>query len=229
MNQFRRLTNQEEEILNYLYEKKDDAEHINIDQLFADEFTDLDINKDILLIMAQDTGTLDVIDFDKGIFKITEQGIATIKILRNKQHRANIFKKMTSEDYLLAVHYLSRSNHLEMVSMSDLAEELGLTNSAISEYIRTMKTDGTLQVIPRKGVGLTPKGIESAENLMKKREILFNFFYNILKVDRDLADIQAHVLEHNNRSIITRRILYMSMQNESNHFELKIPDEANKS
>ena len=194
MNQFRRLTNQEEEILNYLYEKKDDAEHINIDQLFADEFTDLDINKDILLIMAQDTGTLDVIDFDKGIFKITEQGIATIKILRNKQHRANIFKKMTSEDYLLAVHYLSRSNHLEMVSMSDLAEELGLTNSAISEYIRTMKTDGTLQVIPRKGVRLTPKGIEIAENLMKKREILFNFFYNILKVDRDLADIEAHVM-----------------------------------
>ena len=229
MNQFRRLTNQEEEILNYLYEKKDDAEHINIDQLFADEFTDLDINKDILLIMAQDTGTLDVIDFDKGIFKITEQGIATIKILRNKQHRANIFKKMTSEDYLLAVHYLSRSNHLEMVSMSDLAEELGLTNSAISEYIRTMKTDGTLQVIPRKGVRLTPKGIEIAENLMKKREILFNYFYNILKVDRDLADIEAHVLEHNISSIITSRIRYLSMQLEASHFDLKIPDEANKS
>lgn len=228
MHHYRRLTNQEEEILNYFYEKKGTIEQFNIHEFSVDEFTDLDINRDMLFVMAQETGTLAIIDFDSGIFKITEQGIAAVKILRNKQHRANIFKKMTSEDYLLAVHYLSKNKPLEMVSMSDLAEELGLTNSAISEYIKTMQLDGTLQVVPRKGVRLTPKGIEIAENLLKKREILFNFFHNILKVDRNLADIEAHVLEHNISSIITNRIKLLSAQLETNYFDLKIPDKTNK-
>lgn len=222
MSEYRRLMSNEEKILIFLYENKNDNNKIFIDKNFGNQkdshpFTMEEINNMIL-----STGLLKMDRNSNQVLILTNKGLETAKILRNKMHRANIFKKMTSEDYLLAVFYLSNAKNKKMVTMSELAEELGLTNSAISEYIRTMAEEGTLKVQPRKGVILTEKGLITAERVDKKRKILQTFFHDILKLDSDLAEIEAHVLEHNTSNMLINRLKKLNDQLKSSEFDLKM-------
>jgi Mn-dependent DtxR family transcriptional regulator len=212
MNEYRRLLSKEEEILVYLYENKNESNRIDLKNESNFNFETISFSKSDIDKMVSDTDMLKLEKASKFVFLLTTKGLETAKILQNKRHRANIFKKMTSEDYLLAVYYLSRSTSNKMVAMSELAEELGLTNSAISEYIRTMAEDGTLTVQPRKGVKLTKKGLDTATRVDKKRKILQTFFHDILRLDSDLAEIEAHVLEHNTSNILIDRLNKLNSQ-----------------
>ncbi|MHA1983862.1 MAG: metal-dependent transcriptional regulator [Candidatus Hodarchaeales archaeon] len=222
MNEYRRLLSKEEEILVYLYENKNESNRIDLKNESNFNFETISFSKSDIDKMVSDTDMLKLEKASKFVFLLTTKGLETAKILQNKRHRANIFKKMTSEDYLLAVYYLSRSTSNKMVAMSELAEELGLTNSAISEYIRTMAEDGTLTVQPRKGVKLTKKGLDTATRVDKKRKILQTFFHDILRLDSDLAEIEAHVLEHNTSNILIDRLNKLNSQLLNSKFDLKV-------
>jgi Mn-dependent DtxR family transcriptional regulator len=222
MNEFRRLLSKEEDILVYLYENRNQNNRIDLKNDIKPNIETLSFSKSDIDKMVSDTGMLKLDENSNYVFLLTTKGLETAKILRNKMHRANIFKKMTSEDYLLAVYYLSSGTSNKMVAMSELAEELGLTNSAISEYIRTMAEDGTLTVQPRKGVKLTKKGLDTATRVDKKRKILQTFFHDILKLDSDLAEIEAHVLEHNTSNILIDRLNKLNSQLLNSKFDLKV-------
>lgn len=134
---------------------------------------------------------------------LTEEGWKQAKIIRNKRHKATIFKKMTSEDYLITIYELSEGTD-DVVSMSELARGLGLSNAAVSEYIRTL--EDLVIVHERKGVQLTAAGRRIAEQVLETREVLLKFFVDILGLDLDLAESEAHVLEHNFSPLVIERI-----------------------
>ncbi len=134
---------------------------------------------------------------------LTDEGWKQAKIIRNKRHKATIFKKMTSEDYLIAIYELSEGTE-DIVSMSELARELGLSNAAVSEYIRTL--EDLVIVHERKGVQLTTTGKKIAEQVLETRDTLLRFFVDILGLDIDLAESEAHVLEHNFSPLVVERI-----------------------
>ncbi len=146
-----------------------------------------------------------VVKLDSNAEKVslTEEGWKYAKIIRNKRHKAIIFKKMTSEDYLIAIYELSEGTE-NIVSMSELARELGLSNAAVSEYIRTL--DDLVIVHERKGVQLTSTGRRLAEQVLETRDVLLRFFVDILGLDLDLAESEAHVLEHNFSPLVVERI-----------------------
>ena len=86
------------------------------------------------------------------------------------------------------MNYLIKKNTDEndetnIVSMTDIARYLGLSNSSISEYIRNIEKEGYLKVIPRKGVLLTSLGIKKVARLLEKRTTLVVFLNSILKID----------------------------------------------
>ncbi len=162
-------------------------------------------------------------------YSFTEHGLEFIKVLQNKQRRSSILKKMTLEDYILAIHYLNlnkneKTNGDNIVSMTDLARYLGLSNSSISEYIRSIEKEGFLVVIPRKGVTLTKEGEERVLRLIEKRDFLIEFLHSILKIDRDLAEVESHVLEHNVSPIVFERLKLLSIQLKKQNFSLKVED-----
>ncbi|OLS24530.1 MAG: Transcriptional regulator MntR [Candidatus Heimdallarchaeota archaeon LC_3] len=227
MNEYRRLMSKEESLLIFLYEIRDKNNKINLKDEQKIKKRSTFFSKEAVNKMVSDTDLLRFNIENGYILEFTEKGLETAKILSNKMHRANIFKKMTSEDYLLAVYYLSKSKNSEMVTMSELAEELGLTNSAISEYIRTMAEDGTLTVQPRKGVKLTDKGLMAAIRVDNKRKILRTFFHKILKINSDLAEIEAHVLEHNTSNVLINRLEALNDQLINSKFDLKLKQDDN--
>ena len=168
-------------------------------------------------------------DNKKVIF--TSFGVDFAKVLMNKNLRSSILKKMTVEDYLLAVYYLlmstpNESEEINIVSMTDIARYLGLSNSSISEYIRIIEKDGYLNVIPRKGVTLTKLGKEKAIRVIAKRNTLIDFFNSILKIDLDLAEVESHVLEHNVSPIVIERINLLVTQLEKINFSLSIEEDV---
>ncbi len=146
-----------------------------------------------------------VVKLDSNAEKVslTKDGWKHAKIIRNKRHKATIFKKMTSEDYLIAIYELSEGTE-DIVSMSELARELGLSNAAVSEYIRTL--DDLVIVHERKGVQLTPTGKRMAEQVLETRDVLLKFFMDVLGLNLDLAESEAHVLEHNFSPLVIERI-----------------------
>lgn len=162
-------------------------------------------------------------------YAFTSFGSDFVKVLKNKHRRSNILKKMTLEDYLLAIHFLlvnnsSNSESDNIVPMTDIARYLGLSNSSISEYIRIIEKEGYINVITRKGVALTPKGLEKVYSLLEKRDILVDFFSDILKIDSDLAEIESHVLEHNISPVVFKRLSLLVGQLKKANFSLEITD-----
>lgn len=213
MKNFPKVSNPTEEVLLQLYDSESNFTPEHIDPLLFQEF----LNHNLIRVVENDT------------YSFTNFGSDFVKVLKNKQRRSNILKKMTLEDYLLAIHYLivnnsSQTENENIVSMTDLARYLGLSNSSISEYIRIIEKEGLINVLPRKGVILTPKGLEKVYNLLEKRNILADFFNDILKINGDLAEVESHVLEHNISPIVFDRLSLLVNQLKKSNFSLEITD-----
>jgi DtxR family Mn-dependent transcriptional regulator len=222
MSVYRRLYSIEEKILMFLYDNRDDDNIVILDQdlKFASFLDDFPI--DDLFTITEETGLIVVLEKEKKKFQFTEKGLVTAKILKNKSQRKSILQKMTSEDYLLAIDNITSSSKESLASMAELARSLSLSNSSISEYIRTMETDGTVDVIPRKGVKLTNMGREKVQHLKQKRDILLFFINKILQIEPDLAEVEAHILEHNTSSLLIERLKLLTRQLNDINFQLTI-------
>ena len=176
MFNFPKISNEAEELLLRLYDssKKQSNTFFSEKQPFINEMISLG-----LISFQKDSKT----------YSFTQLGLDIIKKHKNKNRRTSILKKMTLEDYLLAIDYLSKNTNDQnqtneiVVPMSDLARYLGLSNSSISEYIRIIEKEGFLVIIPRKGVKLTSNGKNMVHNLMEQRKLLVSFFHSVLQLD----------------------------------------------
>ena len=214
MSNFPKINLELEEIILQFYESLNDKSEFETNEFNSfsiAEFIDLNLIKKSV---------------HPGQYSFTDHGLEFIKVLQNKQRRSAILKKMTLEDYILAIHYLNlnkndKVNGENIVSMTDLARYLGLSNSSISEYIRSIEKEGLLVLIPRKGVTLTKEGEERVLRLIEKRDFLIEFLHSILKIDRDLAEVESHVLEHNVSPIVFERLKLLGIQLKKQHFSLE--------
>lgn len=207
------------------------------EQLFLNLY-DIQNTSQKFVVKDADTETIQEFEKHKLIEKIHEDGHYTFttfgldfaKVLINKNLRSNVLKKMTLEDYLLAIYYLIESKDSEnegsnIIPMTDIARYLGLSNSSISEYIRIIEKEGYITVIPRKGVLLTMVGEEKVIRLLAKRTTLTEFFNRILKIDFDIADVESHVLEHNVSPMVIERINLLISQLNKVNFSLEIKED----
>jgi Mn-dependent DtxR family transcriptional regulator len=214
MSNFPKLNLESEENLLLLFDNFNNSVIIKKEenQTFINEFESLNL-------LIKDTNTNN--------YTFTDLGLEFIKVLKNKNRRTTILKKMTMEDYILAIYYLSPSEDFSsdddsnMVSMTELARYLGLSNSSISEYIRSLEKENYVTIIPRKGVKLTLSGFNKVGRLLEKRKILFEFVHDVLKIDKDLAEVESHVLEHNISPFVIDRMNILLKQLKRNKFSLE--------
>lgn len=215
MKNFPKITQSTEEIFLHLYDK-----HL-LEHKFLLDSMDSEIANDLIKHRL-----IEQID-DSEYYSLTSFGLDFAKILVNKHLRSNVLKKMTLEDYLLAIYYIVMSKadievDNNVVTMTEIARYLGLSNSSISEYIRIIEKENFINVIPRKGVILTSLGQEKVIRLLAKRETLTEFFNSILKIDFDLADVESHVLEHNVSLLVIERLSLLIKELKNSNFSLKI-------
>jgi len=98
-----------------------------------------------------------------------------------------------AEDYLRGIHSIVKQKGYARIK--DIAKELGVQPSSVSEMMRNLHHKGLVVYEKYGGVTLTPKGEEIAKVIAKRRETFVRFL-EIILVPNDIAQKDAHILEH---------------------------------
>ncbi|MBI5298639.1 MAG: metal-dependent transcriptional regulator [Chloroflexi bacterium] len=99
----------------------------------------------------------------------------------------------STEMYLKAMVELGLN---EIVSISRLAERLGVTPVSANEMVRRLGDQGLLTHTPYKGVALTKKGREAACNVVRRQRLWEVFLYEHLHIEWAKLYELACSLEH---------------------------------
>ena len=98
------------------------------------------------------------------------------------------------EDYLEFIHNeISQEKNIKAI---DIANKFNVSRPTVSEALIKLADMDLIIYEGRRGIKITPKGMEQAKKTVKKHEILSNFFTKILKIKSALADKNACKIEH---------------------------------
>jgi len=96
------------------------------------------------------------------------------------------------ENYLVTIHYLNKKKGF--VKTTELAGLMGYAPASITEMFRKMNDLGFVIYESYKGVKLTKKGKEFAENVFIRREIIKKFLL-LTSMPSELAKIESERIE----------------------------------
>jgi DtxR family Mn-dependent transcriptional regulator len=100
----------------------------------------------------------------------------------------------TKEDYIRAIYCLSEKGNI--VRSIDIATELSLARSTVSERITALQSTRLVKGDITNGVYLTKKGLALAEYLTYKHRLIEVFLHDVLHFDIAKVHDEAHRLEH---------------------------------
>ncbi len=113
------------------------------------------------------------------------------------------------EEYLETILYVTKGNGT--AKTSELAEELGVSPSSVTEMIQKLSGEGYVEYVPYYGVTLTEQGRRKASKMKRRHRLLEKFLVDFLKMDKDDAHREACKLEHVISDDVERR--FCSMMN----------------
>ena len=93
----------------------------------------------------------------------------------------------SQEDYIKTIGKISKKKHGGWVSNSEIAKELQINPSSVTNMLHKLKDLNIIKWDPRKSIRLTEKGKNIAKKLNTRYKILIEFFTNILKINDDEA------------------------------------------
>ncbi len=100
----------------------------------------------------------------------------------------------TKEDYIRAI-YLFKEKSGKDIRAVELAADLGLAKSTISERLRELAAQKLIKE-QYSAIELTKKGHDLAKMLTYKHRIIEVFLHTILKMPKEKIHDEAHRLEH---------------------------------
>lgn len=98
------------------------------------------------------------------------------------------------EDYIEYI-YTSLSNDKELKAI-DIAKKFNISRASVSEALIRLCELGLVIYEGRKGILVTEKGETEAKRVIKKHQILLNFFNKTLNVEYEKASDNACKIEH---------------------------------
>lgn len=98
------------------------------------------------------------------------------------------------EDYLKEIYRLEQENRSARVS--DISVKMEVRKASVVSAVNFLKQQGLLTQEPYGHINLTGAGREEAEAIVKKYDIIYNFFTGMLKLDPDAAKKEACAAEH---------------------------------
>ncbi|MBD3211931.1 MAG: hypothetical protein GF311_04910 [Candidatus Lokiarchaeota archaeon] len=87
------------------------------------------------------------------------------------------------EDYLKAIYLISKKNRGGWVSNSEIAEMLEVKPSSVTNMLYKLRDFNLIDWEPRKSMRLTKSGKNIAKNILKRYEVLKDFFINVLNLN----------------------------------------------
>lgn len=98
------------------------------------------------------------------------------------------------EDYLESIYILKNKNG--EIRLTDVALDLKCSKPSVNKAVSQLKNDGYITQEKYGQIKLTTLGKETAKEIYFRHETLVNFLYHTLKVDKEIAKIDACKMEH---------------------------------
>jgi len=109
------------------------------------------------------------------------------------------------EDYLEAIFHIAAEK--QAARAKDIAKRLGVNNSSVTGALRILSEKGYINYAPYDLITLTKKGKELAKDVVRRHEVLRDFFVKVLFIDKDEAEETACKMEHSVSPNIIDRII----------------------
>lgn len=109
------------------------------------------------------------------------------------------------EDYLEAIFHVVAEKHA--AKPSDIAKRLKITRASVTGALRTLAEKKLINYAPYDLVTLTQAGEVAAKDVVRRHEVLHDFFVDVLAVDETEASIAACQMEHSIPKAIVDRFI----------------------
>lgn len=100
----------------------------------------------------------------------------------------------SGEDYLETILLLYQKNG--SVRSIDIATELEYTKPSVSRAMKILKQEGLITVESSGNIVLTEDGLDRAEKIYERHQIITKFLVEKLDVSKDIAEKDACRIEH---------------------------------
>ncbi len=110
------------------------------------------------------------------------------------------------EMYLVMIALLSEDNPGNPVPLAHLADELHVQSVSANQMVRKLDKENLVKYLPYKGVELTKKGNQQAQQIIRHRRLWEVFFVKHLEFTPSEADALACRLEHITTSKVSDRL-----------------------
>ena len=98
------------------------------------------------------------------------------------------------EDYLEAIFWIASEKGAARAK--DIADRLGVKGGSVTGALQTLSKSDYINYAPYEVITLTDKGQQEAQRIIRKHEVLKDFFSDILGVNSELAEKGACQMEH---------------------------------
>ncbi len=109
------------------------------------------------------------------------------------------------EDYLEAIFHIVAEK--QAARAKDISNRLKVKASSVTGALRTLSEKGLINYAPYDVITLTPKGREIAADVVRRHEVLRDFFIRVLAVEEKEADEAACKIEHTIPKTILERLI----------------------
>ncbi len=114
-------------------------------------------------------------------------------LMNKRRHTAGTITS-SQEDYLERIYDLSLID--EHVRSIDVARALNVSRASVNKSLGGLKDEGYIEQEPYGTITLTKKGRAIAKEVRTRHNALRAFLTEVLKVDYEIADIDACEMEH---------------------------------
>jgi len=109
------------------------------------------------------------------------------------------------EDYLEAIYHIIADK--QAVRPKDIARRLKVSNSSVTGALRSLAEKKLINYAPYDVITLTVDGKTAAKDVIRRHEVLRDFFIKVLAVDEEDADKAACQMEHSITKVILERFI----------------------
>jgi DtxR family Mn-dependent transcriptional regulator len=109
------------------------------------------------------------------------------------------------EDYLEAIFQIIAEK--QAVRPKGIARRLKVSNASVTGALRSLAEKGLIDYTPYDVISLTPAGKDAARDVIRRHEVLRDFFVKVLAVEEAEADTAACRMEHSIPKVILERFI----------------------
>ena len=109
------------------------------------------------------------------------------------------------EDYLEAIFHIIAEK--EAVRPKDIAKRLDVSNASVTGALRALADRALIRYSPYDVITLTSEGKTAAKDVIRRHEVLRDFFCKVLSVEESEADKAACRMEHSIPKVILERFI----------------------